>query len=312
MSESRSSSNSRSITHFRLIRILREIRDSASNKSTWDDALNSANDMSSPGSRVHSLETVSNAIKVMLEDYLDQITIIQDLGSDEEVSELPSIPVPAGVEEYVLSPPPRLVTDERLLGEMDELRDKLTKLEIECSKLREENEKFENENFNLNSKLNKIESSCSNLSSDETPNLSQWRILQAQLQYLRSAVSGDTAAQMAPIESLSAQVQTLEVQKGDADAEITRLRGQLAVQPRASVVSTPSVRSMKSIPIFTTPIPTATRRSTVSVHKFTPPPAPSVVGSDFIEVGTDQPKRRKSRLKRQESSGIIDSIFNLF
>lgn len=251
--EARLTGDGSQLSHSKLISILMRVKEAAINKSTWEEAINSAGGASASPSRMHSLCALSKAIKVMLEEYLKAMHVL-DKCESLEAKELDSAD----------SPPVDLVESERidsLLREIDLLKDKLTESECKMSRLKEEKDSLEEEIYTVRAKYLKVEASlvtsdglaaqleakCKSLEVDlalqkernsvDIPKAEEWEAAQRRIDLLESVQS-----------QLQSQVHTLEVQKADAEAEITRLRNDQEGQKPLSAVSTrpPSVVSSLS------------------------------------------------------------------
>ena len=117
------------------------------------------------------------------------------------------------------------------------------------------------------------------LSQSVPPTIDEWKSVLMQLSYLRSMLGEDKAV-------LLSQIQTLEVQKSDAEEELTRLRSALAVRAAPSVA--PSVIS--SLRKF--------RVNTVSVHGVdsTCSTRRSSLAEQFVDIApTSRSSARKAR-----------------
>ena len=137
------------------------------------------------------------------------------------------------------------------------------------------------------------------------PTLQEWERVRGELEELKTRDdSAKSKSHSAMIESLHSQIQTLEVQKNDADAEITRLRTALH-ESHPSLPVTPSGRSSRAPSIIAS---TATkRRNTVNVNGFSLPPslatsAPNPLAADFINVPTRSGSSSERNSKRRSSS----------
>ena len=126
--ELRRSGEGSQLSHSSLIIILGRVRDDSVNKTTWDDAIESAGGHDSSPSRMHSLSTLSKAIKVMLEEYLK--------ASEATADSVPADGPPAD-DGLASSSSERL---NSLASEIDELKDRLTESECKLSSLLQENE----------------------------------------------------------------------------------------------------------------------------------------------------------------------------
>lgn len=260
-----SPSNERCVSNDRLLKILRDVRESASDKKTWDDAIRSA-ETASGAPKDHSLDTLAAAVKLMVDEYLWEV----EHGTPVQTATTPIAP-------------PQVFCDpleDQLRAEIDNLRSKLTESECSCSELMESNkrlnreisilkddmervsknqqaivpspdssvklktaeekvrvnqlelEKLKAENASLVSQLKSGQSQLQaiqnskispSVSSDSLPTLAEWKVIHAKLAFLLASSGESTSTQLSLIESLMSQVQTLETQKTDADAEITRL-----------------------------------------------------------------------------------------
>ena len=338
-------SRGRIIPNDRLLSILKDVRDSARSKATWDDAIRSASSDSN-GPKEHSIDTLAAAFKVMVEEYLWE---------SENKTAVQGNPTPA---EPSRIPPPELFSDpleDQLRAEIDHLRAKLTESECACSELMEKNKKCmrelaqvkddyqrleqkqqssnsitkpepvspdpvllsklgqaETRVSELNSELEKMKTQLSisqsqelrfrskldsiekikispNLSPDTLPTLLDWKFVYTKLAYLMST-KGVEPNQLSLIESLMSQIQTLETQKNDADAEVTRLSKILVSS------SSPHVTKKLVLP----PAPT----SGISIHR---QEAEDFVGSAIMTNNSSirsssSRKSSGSRKKQQFSS----------
>lgn len=241
------------LSHLRLVGILRDIRDAAKNKSIWNDAIRSAESVVGV-SRNHSIDTISNAIKVMLEDYLDP------------VEEAPSPQVDAHLLDPVEEPATSQV-DERLLDELEKLRAQLTESECLLSELRDVKETtsgaLKSKQAELDLALSQLNAATSKFARTDgslqacqsalkskqaeldvalakleartdhtTPQELQacqfaLKSKQAELDEVLAKLDAKQAKldeALAKADTYIAQIQTLEVLKSDAEAELTRLR----------------------------------------------------------------------------------------
>lgn len=270
------------LSHSTLISILMRVRDEAVNRVTWEDAIRSAGGSSSSPSRMHSISALSRAIRVMLEEYLK--------GADQNARDSSVETVPAD------SPPiegAKIGVDceriDSLLEEIDSLKDKLTESECKMSKLFEEKEsledqlgeyrkcaaKIEEEKLKGKFRLVELEAKCKSLEVElslfkevqrDLPTVEVWRSSAEKLQLMESQ-------QQKEAEQFLSQIHTLEVQKEDAEAELTRLRSEMkhvSDRTRApSVVSSCSRRfgGLRTVSIFGnpgTPSISSTRRSSLA------------------------------------------------
>ncbi len=288
-------SRDRVISNDRLLSILRDVRDSARDRSTWDDAIRSANGVNDH-SKEHSIDTLAAAVKVMVEEYLWEA----ENGTAVQGGATPMDPPRV--------PPPELFSDpleDQLRTEIDHLRTKLTEAECACSELMETNKKcmreismlkedcdrlkqkqepvvtvdpkitaqlkdtqtklssaveesaklktdsaiLQKQFESLRSQLSVIESTKigPEISPDVLPSLSEWKVIHTKLTYLM-ATKKEESNQLSLIESMMAQIQTLEAQKTDADAEVTRLSKLLIsaqLSNKNSKLPTPSAVSIQ-------------------------------------------------------------------
>jgi chromosome segregation ATPase len=133
------------------------------------------------------------------------------------------------------------------------------------------------------------------LSSTDPPSASEWKIVQTKIHSLLSKPSPETVSALQSIETLSSQVKTLEVLKNDADAEITRLKGELDV-------GTIDLKSM--------PASSSRRAPTVTIHKQTPHSLlrePSSEAVSFVESVGVKTKRAAS-MRAGAPSGVGQCI----
>lgn len=330
--ELRRSGNGKYLPHDRLIGILEEVRALAVNKATWEEAINSTGGPDSSPNKLHAVSTISNAIKIMLEDYLG-----------------PNVPDGQGAPEVDAHVPTR---EEELVAEIDSLKQRLTESECRAAEATEQSQrnaarvselarKFEAVelseakagqesakrlgaaqdsvrmmelklsesemvNKELKSQLNAAESEIARLkqeiasyesnvspnllSADQVPSMHDWRVLQAQFSHLKSSSDGETNAQLSAIETLMSQVQTLEVQKNDADAEITRLRAQIKAEAFVRPESTPSNGGLN----LTAPM--VRRANTVNIHGLRTPCVSgrrSPLAEDFVNVAPGSERSKK-------------------
>ena len=242
------------ISHVRLMSILHSVRERAATKATWDEAIQSS---SGSGVRMHSISAISGAIKVMLEEYLQSSE-----SDEEEVKEIVSLPppTPPRVAETIEAVTPRSVQikHDELQNEVDELKSKLTETECTAARLvedklalerskTEEVSKLKKELDSANLKLSELKTILSQDRDEITrltdengklqdrvsqleipldisltrgttiPTPEEWRAVLLQLNRLQQALGEEKAV-------LLSQIQTLEVQKNDAEAELTRIR----------------------------------------------------------------------------------------
>jgi predicted nuclease with TOPRIM domain len=178
---------------------------------------------------------------------------------------------------------------DSLLGEIDSLKDRLTESECKMSKLLEEKESLDKEleefrecaakveEEKLKGKFHSVEleTKCKSLEVElslvkellrDLPSVELWRSTVEKLRYMESQQKKDT-------EQLLSQIHTLEVQKEDAEAELTRLRSAIKYVPEStrapSVVSCSSKRfgGLRTVCIFgnpETPSLLSTRRSSLA------------------------------------------------
>ena len=279
----------RVISNDRLLSILRDVRESARDKGTWDDAIRSANE-GNDRSKEHSIDTIAAAVKLMVEEYLWEL----ENGTAVQGGATPADPPRV--------PPPELFSDpleDQLRAEIDHLRSKLTESECACSELMETNKKCMREIAILKDEVDRLKSKqelpqidpkvteklqesqdklsaarididklknektilqkqCdslraqlsaienvkigSEISSNKLPSLPEWKLVYAKLSYLMGTNKGDSN-QLSLIESMMSQIQTLETQKSDADAEVTRLSKLLVASQKlpTPTKTTPSV-----------------------------------------------------------------------
>lgn len=138
--------NGRSVTNERLLKILRDVRESATDKRTWDDAIRSA-ESSTSAQKEHSLDTLAAAVKLMVDEYLWEA----ENGTPVQSSTTPI--APPRVE------PPELFTDpleDQLRAEIDILRSKLTESECACSELMESQKKLNREIGSLKDDIERL------------------------------------------------------------------------------------------------------------------------------------------------------------
>ena len=337
--ELRRSGNGKYLPHNRLMGILEEVRALAVNKATWEEAINSTGGPDSSPNKLHAVSTISNAIKIMLEDYLGP-----NVG-DGQVSPKVDAQVPTREEELVAeidSLKQRLTDSECRAAEATEqsqrnaarvselegkfeaaelveakagqelakrlgvaqdsakmMELKLSESDMANNQLRSQVSAAESEIARLRQEIASYESNFSptTLSADRVPSMHDWRVLQAQLSHLRSSAGGETNAHLSAIESLMSQVQTLEVQKNDADAEITRLRAQIKAEAFVRPESTPSNGGLN----LTTP--TVRRANTVNIHGFRTPSEsgrPSPLAEDFVNVAAELQRSKKKFTSKPE------------
>ena len=136
----------RYVSNERLLKILRDVRESATDKRTWDDAIRSA-ESSTSAQKEHSLDTLAAAVKLMVDEYLweaENGTPVQN----------GSTPIgPPRIE------PPELFTDpleDQLRSEIDILRSKLTESECACSELMESEKKLNREMSSLREDMERL------------------------------------------------------------------------------------------------------------------------------------------------------------
>ena len=263
---------------------------------------------------------MSNAIKVMLNDYLRGSDVGEDephLGGDcrdPGVSDAGGISPAVGEKE------------EALAVELDRLRSRLTESECAVSRKGEENARFVSEIFALKSevvnlkdserklkaelairanasedskfqaeKIHSQEESLQSLQSLLTQSQKECSSLKAMVEAMRPSGSDEEVSGLrAQIDSLTSQVQTLEVQKSDAEAEITKLRNALAGQ--AFIAPIPKAISEVSSRRFS-------RRPTVSVHGMSESLSerPSLLGDSFVNASSS--KRRS--VKKTDSQQCV-------
>jgi hypothetical protein len=210
------------LSHSRLIIILGRVRDDAVNKTTWDDAIESAGGQASSPSKMHSLSTLSKAIKVMLEEYLK--------ASEATAEWIPADGPP--VDDWLAS-----CSSERfnsLASEIDELKDRLTESECKLSSLLQENEILVDECSRLRREALRQKS----IEEELAESRQEVRALQVKLDMQRGSETSSEVKRLqeklelfemqqkeeVSREQLMSQIHTLEVQKADAEAEITRLK----------------------------------------------------------------------------------------
>jgi hypothetical protein len=233
------------ISHAKLMIILRDVRDRAVRKETWDEAIKSS---AVSGVRMHSLTAISSAITAMLDEYLQA-------SPSEMNSPTNSIPPPKVVE---MTPRSIKARQAELQKEVDDLKSRLTKAEclgarlaeekqslerekvsergihiqeltektnelnsakLELEKLESERARLEEQNSRLRSRVTELEIPLDFPSASATtvPTLEEWRLALHQITRLQAALGEDKHV-------LLSQIQTLEVQKNDAEAELTRLK----------------------------------------------------------------------------------------
>jgi predicted nucleic acid-binding Zn-ribbon protein len=357
------------------------VRDSAVNKATWDDAIESM--ASEQGSNSHSLDTISMAIKIMLEDCLKETHIDprQPKICNKEVCVVPADAQTPLFSSFIPNP-----IEDQLRSEIDDLRSRLTDSECIASELVDINKKqlkqisdlkdelgrsqiaetetrrelqakieylqsgdgtrslqaeleavrmqFNEAQKDLEISKNEIERNKSEiyffnnqikqlteelakarhvsepemptgLSPDKLPSILEWKQLHAKLGYLLSV---QDKGQFSAIDSLMSQIQTLEVQKNDADAEITRLANLLksSEQPQADCpgIHTPSVSS--SFIAAGVPKTRTDRRSTVSIYR--QGERDFVRTPDFPSIASDSRRRRTERKSRTNSSNTPNCV----
>ena len=283
------------IPHARLLDILREVRDAASNKATWDDAIHSSN---LGDGRTHSITAISSAVKVMLEDYVSTL--------NPPITKPPMSPVHEKHQE--------------LESEVDELKSKLTKAVCEVARLKEKETRDhftrgdeskmkadiqrlesdlarasqlitskdtqieelrgiislrEGENDGLKNEIERLKQEIQTLSdriaqfeiplafdSDRRPTMEEWRATLERLEYLQSHFGDEKS-------DLLSQIQTLEVQKNDVETELTRV---LNASTRASsAIGSPVVGGSKF-------------SNTISIYNTQPSTRRSSVASQFVDL----------------------------
>jgi len=339
------------IPHDRLRVILKEVRESAKNKSTWDDAIESiASDQANHAA--HSLDTISTAIKIMLVDLIhhDDVLISKDVASPlQAAAPLFSSHIPNPIEEELRSQIDSLRsrlteseclsselmdTTKRQLKEISDLKDEIRKMKIseKDSKIALEkriqffesggadNVRYETEVAQMKSSLSKSQTELSETrlelekakSENKLFNEKNFQLTNQLKSESQKVVSlnqrSDDHEKDILIESLKSQIQTLEVQKSDADAEVTRLKNMVA---QTSVggglgIETPSIRSTSFVdttpfapPIVAVP-PTVAGKKTVSIYHqnvredfVTTSATPSVIGG----TSSSRKSRRTSKQK---------------
>jgi predicted nuclease with TOPRIM domain len=277
------------ISHTRLLAILREVRDAATDKATWDDAIHSSN---LGDGRTHSITAISSAIKVMLEDYVSSVDspIVNPLVSpghekhhelQSEVDDLKSKLTKAVCEVARLkekesrdhgtvadtskmkSDIQRLNSDlacsnELLLmkdAQMGELLKTISLRERENDELKKEVKRLGEEIKSLSDRIAHFEIPHS-FDLDRRPTMDEWRATLERLEYLQSHFGDEKS-------DLLSQIQTLEVQKNDVETELTRV---LNASTRASsAMGSPVIAGRKfsnAISIYNTQ--PSTRRSSIA------------------------------------------------
>jgi hypothetical protein len=315
----------RCVPQRRLLSILREIHDTAQSKSMWDDAIKSAS-LDNASSKLHTLETLSLAIRTMLVDYLaepsDDLSPHHHEKDQQLEQELDTLRSALTESECVRS---QAVEDARRLKlELEQLRVQLTNTSpedsIRISTLSEENRSLQSEVEERNTKIEKLTKELEEtrtqlakvkkqlsqmtsplsirLSSADPPSASEWKLVQIKIHSLLSKPSPETVSALQSIETLSSQVKTLEVLKNDADAEITRLKGELDG-------GTIDLKSM--------PASSSRRAPTVTIHKQTAHSLlrePSSEAVSFVEsVGVKTRKtKRAASMRAGAPSGVGQCI----
>ncbi len=335
----------RSVPHRRLMSILKEVHDTSSNKAVWEEAINSM--ISSQGggassTRLHSLETLSSAIKTMLGDYLqDDVVPVPVLNPPPPVSEKDDqiqreldalraalteseclrsaaleeskrlrekqiedkkskpILVDASVDAIVSEGEERYkMMSEMNSSSLDKKQEEISLLQVQCNSVQEQLEKLQVSLAEKDRKIASFATPLPSFFSSQLPSISDWNVIQTKLRFLMDQV-GETpeiVSGLQSVDSLAAQVQTLEVLKNDADAEITRLRNQLdemSSQKATAVLQTFSIASP----------PRQQGVKTVSVHNF--PPRDAAV--DFVRPTTV--KSSSSSSSKRPSGGLWRSGF---
>jgi hypothetical protein len=327
------SGNGKTISQSKLLIILESVRDSAINKTTWDEAILST----ASSSLTHSVISISSAIQVMLADYLISDEPGVESGTKSPKEDSPSKNMSSFVEK-----------EEILRLELDALKHRLTEAECRSAQLLDDNRRaliensqlrrnvetaqnmtsqISNEHESLVEKVRRLEMRLSetekerddirskfsiaeserhetegkidltppsNLSQDEVPSMKDWRIMQAQLNYLLAQVGEkNVTEEYLSIDGLVSQVQTLEVQKNDADAEITRLRAEL-LRGKSFSEST-QVGGLGKTPIR--------RLNTVNIHGFTTPRR-TPLAEDFVNIAPASSSKVSERSSRKKLSSI--------
>lgn len=308
------------LSHSQLMSILCDIRDGAQNKATWEEAIQSAGGRTSAAARTHSVSAISNAIKVMLEDYLGSI-------EEEQPAVSPRVDA-VNVSTITMNE----AKEEALTVEIDVLRSKLTESECKSAQLSEDNARLVKELSDSTSRLSKqtsfedqsreildlkhqleaaratvskhanesdsrivslqeevatlrarlarIEIPLDSFSPSDVPSLEEWQLTLSQVNHLRQLVGEDKSMYTY---SLLSQIQTLEVQKSDAEAELTRLKAAMKSSSPAVSTSAPSVASFNRF------------SNTISVHGLGTPSRRSSVAEQFVDLPTKAAKRSSSK-----------------
>ena len=230
------------ITHGRLLEILREVRQSAVNKRTWDDAIQSS---ALGDGRTHSITAISGAIKVMLEGYLVPDPILPDSVEREavltaEIDELKQKLTRAVCEvaDWKEKASRLLPLHEQLktvLADQQTLKQTIASKEAEIDSLLSENKA-------LKARISQVEIPLVGMSPEQRPSLDEWRATLERLEYLQSHFGEEKS-------DLLSQIKTLEVQKADVENELTRIlkTGTVVSSTRASSPATVSVYNQSSL-----------------------------------------------------------------
>ena len=269
------------ISHGRLLDILRAVRESAVNKRTWDDAIQSS---ALGDGRTHSITAISGAIKVMLEGYLV---------SDPVAAEQPITPE-------------RIEREAELTAEIDELKQKLTRAVCEIADWKEKTNRLLalqeevmahsaekqhlkqtissqqaqidallSENKALKDRIGQYEIPFVGMSPEQRPSLDEWRATLERLEYLQSHFGEDKS-------DLLSQIKTLEVQKADVENELTR------ILKTSTVVSSTRASSPATVSIYNQSSVVPSRRTSVA--------------SQFIDFGPSRVIKPPTRRKTAHSS----------